>query len=116
MAADLFETYAVTAVAAMLLAYLFWPHAGTAVITFPLVLGGVSIIASVIGTFFVRLGGGENPSIMNALYKGLSVAAVIAIVAVLPDHQLDAGRGEVSRASACRACPVCSCAPSPASS
>ena len=84
MAADLFETYAVTAVAAMLLAYLFWPHAGTAVITFPLVLGGVSIIASVIGTFFVRLGGGENPSIMNALYKGLSVAAVIAIIAFYP--------------------------------
>ena len=84
MAADLFETYAVTAVAAMLLAYLFWPHVGSAVITFPLVLGGVSIIASVIGTFFVRLGGGENPSIMNALYKGLSVAAVIAIIAFYP--------------------------------
>ena len=97
MAADLFETYAVTAVAAMLLAYLFWPHAGTAVDHLPAVLGGVSIIASVIGTFFVRLGGGENPSIMNALYKGLAVAAVIAIVAVLPDHQLDAGRRQVSR-------------------
>ena len=84
MAADLFETYAVTTVAAMLLAYLFWPHAGSAVITYPLVLGGVSIIASVIGTFFVRLGGGENPSIMNALYKGLSVAAVIAIALFYP--------------------------------
>ena len=47
-------------------------------------LGGVSIIASVIGTFFVRLGGGENPSIMNALYKGLSVAAVIAIALFYP--------------------------------
>jgi K(+)-stimulated pyrophosphate-energized sodium pump len=84
MAADLFETYAVTAVAAMLLAYLFFPRAGSAVITFPLVLGGVSIIASVIGTFFVRLGGGENPSIMNALYKGLAVAAVIAIALFYP--------------------------------
>jgi K(+)-stimulated pyrophosphate-energized sodium pump len=84
MAADLFETYAVTAVAAMLLAFLFWPHVGSAVITFPLVLGGVSIIASVIGTFFVRLGRGANPSIMNALYKGLAVAAVIAIIAFYP--------------------------------
>ncbi len=84
MAADLFETYAVTAVAAMLLAYLFWPHVGSAVITYPLVLGGVSIIASVIGTFFVRLGGGSNPSIMNALYKGLGVAAIIAIVVFYP--------------------------------
>ena len=84
MAADLFETYAVTAVAAMLLAYLFWPHAGSAVITYPLVLGGVSIIASIIGTFFVRLGRGSNPSIMNALYRGLGVAAVIAIIAFYP--------------------------------
>ena len=84
MAADLFETYAVTAVAAMLLAFLFWPHAGSAVITYPLVLGGASIIASVIGTFFVRLGGGAKPSIMNALYRGLAVAAVVAIAAFYP--------------------------------
>jgi len=81
MAADLFETYAVTAVAAMLLAYLFWPGVGAA-ITYPLVLGGVSIIASVIGTFFVRLGGGNN--IMNALYKGLAAAAIIAIALFYP--------------------------------
>jgi K(+)-stimulated pyrophosphate-energized sodium pump len=94
MAADLFETYAVTAVAAMLLAYLFWPHVGSAVITYPLVLGGVSIIASVIGTFFVRLGGGSNPSIMNALYKGLSVAAVIAIIAFYPITNWMLGAGK----------------------
>ncbi len=81
MAADLFETYAVTAVAAMLLAYLFWPHV-TAAVTYPLVLGGASILASIVGTFFVRLGGGKN--IMNALYKGLAIAAVIAIVLFYP--------------------------------
>ncbi len=81
MAADLFETYAVTAVAAMLLAFLFWPEVGVAV-TYPLVLGGVSIIASVIGTFFVRLGSSQN--IMNALYKGLAAAAVIAIALFYP--------------------------------
>jgi K(+)-stimulated pyrophosphate-energized sodium pump len=81
MAADLFETYAVTAVAAMLLAHLFFPGFKNAV-TYPLVLGAASIIASVIGTFFVRLGGSQN--IMNALYKGLAVAAVIAIALFYP--------------------------------
>ncbi len=81
MAADLFETYAVTAVAAMLLAHLFWPGFKNAV-TYPLVLGAASIIASVIGTFFVRLGGSQN--IMNALYKGLAAAAVIAIALFYP--------------------------------
>src|SRR5664279_1968409 len=82
MAADLFETYAVTAVAAMLLAYLFWPHV-TAAATYPLLLGGASIIASIIGTFFVRLGGGST-NIMNALYKGLGIAALIAIALFYP--------------------------------
>ncbi len=101
MAADLFETYAVTAVAAMLLAFLTFKGtvdvtgiAKGALITvdadvvykpavlYPLVIGGVSIIASIIGTFFVRLGKSNN--IMNALYKGLSVAAVIAIALFYP--------------------------------
>ena len=102
MAADLFETYAVTAVAAMLLAFLFWPEVGVA-ITYPLVLGGVSIIASVLGTLFVRLGGGDN--IMNALYKGLAAAAVIAIALFYPvtywmlnnDAVKDAGMPSVNR-------------------
>jgi K(+)-stimulated pyrophosphate-energized sodium pump len=104
MAADLFETYAVTAVAAMLLAFLSFRAAvsvtgisenliinvGTEVaykpaIIYPLVIGGVSIIASVIGTFFVRLGKTNN--IMNALYKGLAVAAVIAIALFYPVTQ-----------------------------
>jgi K(+)-stimulated pyrophosphate-energized sodium pump len=95
MAADLFETYAVTAVAAMLLAYLFWPEIGVAV-TYPLVLGGVSILASVIGTFFVRLGGGTN--IMNALYKGLAVAALIAIALFYPVTRWMLGGADVQAA------------------
>jgi K(+)-stimulated pyrophosphate-energized sodium pump len=76
MAADLFETYAVTSVAAMLLGYLLFPNQERFVI-FPLLLGAVSIVASVIGSYFVRLGSGGN--IMNALYKGLGVTAVLAL-------------------------------------
>jgi K(+)-stimulated pyrophosphate-energized sodium pump len=81
MAADLYETYVVTVVAAMLLAYTIY-GAGSPAITFPLVIGGVSIIASVIGTYFVRLGKSEY--IMGALYKGLIVAAVLAVAAFYP--------------------------------
>jgi K(+)-stimulated pyrophosphate-energized sodium pump len=77
MAADLFETYAVTSVAAMLLGALVFPGRIEFVV-FPLLLGGISIIASVIGSFFVRLGRSEN--IMNALYKGLGVASILALV------------------------------------
>src|SRR3972149_865916 len=74
MAADLFETYAVTAIAAMLLGSLIFPQLEKIVI-FPLALGAVSIIASIIGTFFVRLIGG---SIMGALYLGLVVSGGLA--------------------------------------
>jgi K(+)-stimulated pyrophosphate-energized sodium pump len=81
MAADLYETYVVTMVAAMLLAYTIY-GAGSPAILFPLVVGGVSIIASVIGTYFVRLG--KSAYVMGALYKGLIVAAVLAIVAFYP--------------------------------
>jgi len=81
MAADLYETYVVTVVAAMLLAYTVY-GAGSPAILFPLVVGGVSIIASVIGTYFVRLGKGAY--VMGALYKGLIVAAVLAIIAFYP--------------------------------
>jgi K(+)-stimulated pyrophosphate-energized sodium pump len=78
MAADLFETYAVTAVAAMLIGHLLFPKVPMAT-EFPLILGAISIIASMIAVFFVRLGSGGY--IMGALYKGMFGAAIIAAVA-----------------------------------
>jgi K(+)-stimulated pyrophosphate-energized sodium pump len=84
MAADLFETYAVTAVATMLLAHETFKaqiDAGTAphVVEYPLVLGAVSIVTSILGAFCVKLG--KSTNIMGALYKGLIVAGVLAGVA-----------------------------------
>lgn len=81
MAADLFETYVVTAVAAMLLGSLTFTS-GTNAIIFPLLLGAVSIIGSIVGTFFVRLP--KNKSIMGALYMGLFGSAVISAVLFYP--------------------------------
>jgi len=78
MAADLFETYAVTAVAAMLIGHLLFPKAPMAT-EFPLILGAISIIASMIAVFFVRLGSGGY--IMGALYKGMFGSAILAAVA-----------------------------------
>jgi K(+)-stimulated pyrophosphate-energized sodium pump len=78
MAADLFETYAVTAVAAMLIGHLLFPKVPMAT-EFPLILGAISIIASMIAVFFVRLGGSEY--IMGALYKGMFGSAIMAGIA-----------------------------------
>src|SRR5579863_7533059 len=80
MAADLFETYAVTAVAVMLLGVLTFSQS-TRVALFPLVLGGVAIVASIIGTFFVRSASGN---VERALYQGLVASAVIAAAAFAP--------------------------------
>src|SRR5208282_1159934 len=77
MAADLFETYVVTTVAAMLLGHLVLGKTLESATTFPLALGAVSIVASIIGTLFVRLGkesSGKGSVIMGALYRGLIVA------------------------------------------
>ncbi len=81
MAADLFETYAVTIVATMLLGAIFFTGAvQEKMMLFPLVIGGVCIIGSVVATFFVRLGASQN--IMGALYKGLIASAVISAVLI----------------------------------
>jgi K(+)-stimulated pyrophosphate-energized sodium pump len=82
MAADLFETYAVTVIATMLLGLLMVSDVGANGVLYPLVLGGVSIIASIIGTFFVKVK--QGGSIMGALYKGVIVSAVLAAAAFYP--------------------------------
>jgi K(+)-stimulated pyrophosphate-energized sodium pump len=82
MAADLFETYAVTIVATMLLGSLVASTYGAEAIIYPLLLGAISIVASIIGTFFVKTSKGGK--IMGALYRGMIVAGVLAAIAFLP--------------------------------
>ena len=85
MAADLFETYAVTSVATMVLASIFFvadPVLVTKLMLYPLAIGGACIITSVIGTYFVRLG--ADNGIMKALYKGFIASAVLSAIAFVP--------------------------------
>jgi K(+)-stimulated pyrophosphate-energized sodium pump len=83
MAADLFETYAVTTVATMVLAAIFFRGNADMLLkmmTYPLAIGGVCIIASIIGTFFVKLG--SSQSIMGALYKGMLATAILSLIGI----------------------------------
>jgi len=81
MAADLFETYAVTIVATMVLSSIFF-HGNLNMMVFPLAIGGSCILATIAGTFFVRLG--KNKNIMNALYKGFIATALLSLVILYP--------------------------------
>jgi len=91
MAADLFETYAVTIVATMLLGSLVASDVGSGAVLYPLVLGAASIVASIIGTFFVKTSDGGK--VMGALYKGVIVAAVLAGIAFYPITNMMMGDG-----------------------
>ncbi|MEO4044689.1 sodium-translocating pyrophosphatase [Hoeflea sp. CAU 1731] len=99
MAADLFETYAVSVVATMVLGAIFFT--GTTVLAdimiYPLAICGTCIITSIVGVFFVRLG--SNGSIMGALYKGLFVTGVLSIVGLAIATQLTIGWGQVGDAA-----------------
>ncbi len=80
MAADLFETYCVTTVAAMLLGHLIFGSTLPGATTFPILIGAVSIVASIIGSLFVGVGSVTKSSIMGALYRGMIVAGVLALI------------------------------------
>ncbi len=90
MAADLFETYAVTIVATMVLATIFFSGDTAYMMTvYPMAIGGSCLVASIIGTFFVRLG--SSQSIMGALYKGFIASAIISLIFIYPVTQIILG-------------------------
>ncbi|KXF77694.1 pyrophosphatase [Paramesorhizobium deserti] len=95
MAADLFETYAVTVVATMVLAAIFFSGNALfqAIMLYPLAIGGVCILTSIAGTFFVKLG--ANNSIMGALYKGLIVTGLLSILGLAIATSITIGWGEI---------------------
>ncbi|HJL92594.1 MAG TPA: sodium-translocating pyrophosphatase [Woeseiaceae bacterium] len=95
MAADLFETYAVTIIATMLLGSLLTSDYGSVMAIYPLVLGAISIVASIIGTFFVKTSDGGK--VMGALYKGMIVSGLLAAIAFYPiTNIMMAGTGNAS--------------------
>ena len=90
MAADLFETYAVTIVATMVLATIFFTGSISEMMTiYPMAIGGSCLVASIIGTFFVRLG--RSQSIMGALYKGFIASAILSLIFIYPVTQFILG-------------------------
>jgi K(+)-stimulated pyrophosphate-energized sodium pump len=95
MAADLFETYAVTVVATMVLGAIFFAGKDVlnSVMLYPLAVCGASILTSIIGTFFVRLGASKN--IMGALYKGLIVTGILSVAGLAAANQYTIGWGEI---------------------
>ncbi len=95
MAADLFETYAVTVVATMVLAMIFFPGSASMLI-YPMAICGSCLVASIVGTFFVRLG--SSQSIMGALYKGFIASAVISLIVMYPVTERVIGFGEIDGA------------------